>query len=61
MTNTPNTPTITQLFPNLATSEDKEQQHEIGLLSHANVYAGALVGGPILNLLTAGEAPPKCG
>ena len=44
------------LLPNLATSEDEEQQHEIGLLSHANVYAGALVGGPLLNMLTAGEA-----
>jgi hypothetical protein len=50
------TPTMTQLLPNLATSEDEEQQHEIGLLSHADVYAGALVGGPLLNMLTAGEA-----
>ena len=48
--------TMTQLLANLATSEDEEQQHEIGLLSHANVYAGALVGGPLLNMLTAGEA-----
>jgi hypothetical protein len=39
-----------------ATSEDEEQHHEIGLLSHANVYAGTLVGGPLLNMLTAGEA-----
>jgi hypothetical protein len=49
-------PTMTQLLPNLATSEDEEQQHEIGFLSHANVYAGTLVGGPLLNMLTAGEA-----
>jgi len=44
------------LLPNLATSEDEEQQHEIGFLSHANIYAGTLVGGPLLNMLTAGEA-----
>ena len=44
------------LLPNLATSADEEQQHEIGFLSHANVYAGTLVGGPLLNMLTAGEA-----
>ena len=39
-----------------ATSEDEEQRQEFGLLSHANVYAGTLVGGPLLNMLTAGEA-----
>ena len=44
------------LLPNLATSEDEEQRHEIAFLSHANVYAGTLVGGPLLNMLTAGEA-----
>ena len=55
-TKTPKTPTMTQLLPNLAMFDDEEQQHEIGLLSHANVYAGALVGGPLLNMLTAGEA-----
>ena len=47
---------VSALLPNLATSEDEEQQHEIGFLSHANVYAGTLVGGPLLNMLTAGEA-----
>ena len=44
------------LDPLAVEAEDEEQQHEIGLLSHANVYAGALVGGPLLNMLTAGEA-----
>jgi hypothetical protein len=44
------------LDPLAVEAEDEEQQHEIGLLSHANVYAGTLVGGPLLNMLTAGEA-----
>ena len=44
------------LDPLAVEAEDEEQQHEIGLLSHANVYAGALVGGPLLNMLTASEA-----
>jgi hypothetical protein len=47
---------VSALLSNLATSGDEEQQHEIGFLSHANVYAGTLVGGPLLNMLTAGEA-----
>jgi hypothetical protein len=49
--------TITQLLPKLSTCEDEEQQQEIGLLSQADAYAVALVvGGPLIDPMTAGAA-----